>query len=1396
MPFYSWPTYIDLCVSVFAFILTLGLAKYVWNHRKIPGATYFIALCLTINLWTLFCFLETISYKLADKIFWENLQYSILYIVPILYLVFILLFTGQRKTLEKRIWPILLAQPVVNLVVIWTKLFPLGFRVNAVTINNGLDYPGILVSNYGHWFWFSSIYTFIFLLIDLVYLIIAYFKSPRWARNKLWFLILGLFIPWVISLLGVPGWMLFNHEYVLMLSVAASLTIITWGLLRARILDILPIARDAILDQVTDVVAVIDMDGRIVDFNQAAKLNPIIKPNICVGELFNQWMPELSSLQLDPHSMALQELEVTLTSGGMSGVFDLRLSPLLDEKQEAAGWLAIFRDISERKKEEKLIREAEGRAENSLRETQRQSQELNIVRTITEVLNRATTLRGALVPTFETIQEISGSTQLWICLINTDSTEDHREVFFTPKQKSSSLKFFDHVPNSATCLQDLLQNESSAARFYSNPAKEIFISGMNQIPFFSYPLRSGYSPLGALNIGLDSKGSISPNANHLIETICASLSVTIDRVRLLKSEYSERRISEAFREINSNLSASLNLNDVLDLLLEQVSRLIPIDAGCVMFVDKENAWITRKRGYEFLGEKTNDLISKTKFSLAATANLQQVVTTKKPVCVRDTHVAPSWQPVAGTQVFHSWLGAPVIIDHKVAMIFSLDKKESNFYQPRHADQLVTFCSGVSLAIQNARHFETGQKRIKELESLQATLTDISSQLDVNQLLKDIMRRALSLLDSTSGVLGLYQEKTNNYKIAINISEGEDLSGKIVNYDDGLMGMVGSSKTPLTLDDYSTWDKHLEDYISAFPHAVLEVPMLAGEKLVGVLAIGDANPQRKYNDDDIRLLSLFAQQATIALTNARLFTDAEQRAEEAETLRQASAIVASTLKQKKALRLILEQLSLVVPSDSASILLFNGKELELVEGRGFNGQTSPLGLRIALNQNQPGAIVFKQKRPLVINNMSLEYPSFLKIANSPILSWIGVPLTFKNRTIGILSLDSLQVNRYNNDHAQLASAFADQVAVALENVRLYENALQAAKRFAALNTMSQNISLNLQPQEVYEAIYRATVALMPADSFTLSLYDEKNKFINDVYIMENNVLQQGNQHPLGKDLPSQAITQDRAIMFNSLDERELKKAKSTFSGDDWVKEVAQSTIFVPLRIGKKPKGVLIIQSHQANAYTKQDKETLEMLASQSAIALENARLFEEIQKMAMTDSLTNLFNRRKFFELADQEFERARRYRHPLSLIMMDIDLFKQVNDTCGHAAGDLVLKKIAEIYQNSTRAVDLFARYGGEEFVILMPETTAEEAKMTAERLRLLIANSPIQYGDKPINITISFGVVELDAGCKNTEELLDRSDQALYHSKNMGRNRVTVWSAELPPLSGPEPAASANFQI
>lgn len=162
-----------------------------------------------------------------------------------------------------------------------------------------------------------------------------------------------------------------------------------------------------------------------------------------------------------------------------------------------------------------------------------------------------------------------------------------------------------------------------------------------------------------------------------------------------------------------------------------------------------------------------------------------------------------------------------------------------------------------------------------------------------------------------------------------------------------------------------------------------------------------------------------------------------------------------------------------------------------------------------------------------------------------------------------------------------------------------------------------------------------------------------------------------------------------------------------------------------------------------------------------------------------DGLTGLYNRRFFDESMAREFSRSRRYQAPLSLILLDIDHFKKINDTYGHLAGDEVLKTTAQQLMKSVRDADTVARYGGEEFVIILPETPLENAMILADRLRVKIADTKISYGDTLINITISLGVTELHSYHERYVSLTNEADQALYASKNAGRNRATRYTPE-----------------
>ncbi len=173
---------------------------------------------------------------------------------------------------------------------------------------------------------------------------------------------------------------------------------------------------------------------------------------------------------------------------------------------------------------------------------------------------------------------------------------------------------------------------------------------------------------------------------------------------------------------------------------------------------------------------------------------------------------------------------------------------------------------------------------------------------------------------------------------------------------------------------------------------------------------------------------------------------------------------------------------------------------------------------------------------------------------------------------------------------------------------------------------------------------------------------------------------------------------------------------------------------------------------------------------------NRKTEEELLRLAATDPLTGAFNRREFTAIAAREALRANRYHHPLSILMLDLDHFKRLNDTYGHGAGDKALQRFTMICTNALRNVDVFGRWGGEEFVALLPETDIQGAVVIAERLRRLTADNLLTYNDHKINFTVSIGIAEFKDGETSIDGVLGRADNAVYDAKKAGRDRISVF--------------------
>lgn len=185
----------------------------------------------------------------------------------------------------------------------------------------------------------------------------------------------------------------------------------------------------------------------------------------------------------------------------------------------------------------------------------------------------------------------------------------------------------------------------------------------------------------------------------------------------------------------------------------------------------------------------------------------------------------------------------------------------------------------------------------------------------------------------------------------------------------------------------------------------------------------------------------------------------------------------------------------------------------------------------------------------------------------------------------------------------------------------------------------------------------------------------------------------------------------------------------------------------------------------------DKEILEKEVKKRTLELEEAK--KRAEKLARVDELTKLFNRRAFLEEGEYLIKNAKRYNTPLTLICLDIDHFKKVNDTYGHEGGDIILENFSSTLRHSVRETDMCARIGGEEFVVMLPHTPLKEAKIVAEKLRLTIFEIHTDYKNRSIRISASLGVSDFNSECDNLTTLLGRADNALYQAKNSGRNSV-----------------------
>jgi diguanylate cyclase (GGDEF)-like protein len=238
--------------------------------------------------------------------------------------------------------------------------------------------------------------------------------------------------------------------------------------------------------------------------------------------------------------------------------------------------------------------------------------------------------------------------------------------------------------------------------------------------------------------------------------------------------------------------------------------------------------------------------------------------------------------------------------------------------------------------------------------------------------------------------------------------------------------------------------------------------------------------------------------------------------------------------------------------------------------------------------------------------------------------------------------------------------------------------------------------------------------------------------------------------------------------------------SPFGAHDGVQQDAggvsgKARLSAPLAVLDREIAAVDLWRAADDPFSADEERLTRSLGAEAAVALENARLFAEVERLSTEDPLTGLRNRRYFERAAAVEFQRARRHGRPLSAVMLDIDHFKAVNDAHGHAAGDDVLVAVAAACLSGIRGHDVHARYGGDEFCFLLPDTDLAQAAALAERLREAVSALSLSPGGRPLRVTASLGVAEAGGNDESVAALLGRADEGLYEAKRRGRDRVVT---------------------
>ncbi len=551
---------------------------------------------------------------------------------------------------------------------------------------------------------------------------------------------------------------------------------------------------------------------------------------------------------------------------------------------------------------------------------------------------------------------------------------------------------------------------------------------------------------------------------------------------------------------------------------------------------------------------------------------------------------------------------------------------------------------------------------------------------------------------------------------------------------------------------------------------LVAPLIHHDRVIGVLSAITREP-RAWTSGDVAFISTLATHAAIALANAELFEQTVQRAAQLEVLQAASARLSSAVNVEQVGRTVVEETRRIIDYHNARVYLVEPPDRVVpiaFEGRvgAYEGVDMAL-LMCRLGEGFTGWVA-QHGEPIVIRDANSD-PRGATIAGTDEIdeSMLVVPMRQDDQTIGVITLSKLGLDGFGPDDLRLLTILADQAAIAVGSARLLTRTQDLAEELRRLLDMSAELSGSLDSHQVAQLMAGHIARAMTVEECVISYWDRPAGRVESLGYFP--------AHRLGQIEPFFEVAgypetlrvlerQDTVII--EVDDPTADAAEVELMRRDGNRIMAM----LPLVAKGQSIGLVELAASGAVTFTDERLALARTMANEAAMALENARLYEDARKLADRDPLTGFYNHRFLHERLGEEVVRTQRAHRSMSVLMLDLDDFKLVNDTFGHLFGDRVLTWTAELIRSTLRASDIPARYGGDEFAIILPETDHDEAGRAAERILDAFQVQPFVGEQRgPVPIGASIGVATFPQDGRTATELIDAADQALYRVKRDG---------------------------